>query len=320
MCCKLTEKNRTSFQKRTISDSAMKLFHNPFSRRLNEIARATAFPIEYASSKVSYMSIYFVRLVFLVGRRIWRDQCPRQAAALAFQTMLSLVPLLVVAVSVTSTLAIDSYENDLILFLEAHLLPESASAMGSYVLQLANDIRPSTLGVVGGASLVFIAMTLLFTVEQVVNEIFRRTHARRIWVRVPLTLMVLAGAPLAFGLSLYFTGELFKDSGVLNALVPLFFTIVALFLCYWLLPHTKIRMGYSVISATLAGIVFEVTKVGFALYATHLGATLSYVYGAFAILPLFMLWIYLAWIIFLFGAEFNAALHEVKWHDRFKVD
>ena len=58
--------------------------------------------------------------------------------------------------------------------------------------------------------------------------------------------------------------------------------------------------------------------MGFALYARHLGVTLSYVYGTMAILPLFMIWVYLAWIIFLFGAELNAALHEVKRHDTFE--
>jgi membrane protein len=67
----------------------------------------------------------------------------------------------------------------------------------------------------------------------------------------------------------------------------------------------------------IAGVMLEIVKLGFALYARHLGATLSYIYGTVAILPLFMIWIYLAWLIFLFGAELNAALHEVKRHDRF---
>ena len=63
--------------------------------------------------------------------------------------------------------------------------------------------------------------------------------------------------------------------------------------------------------------VTEMFKIGFAIYARHLGQTLSYVYGTFAILPLFMVWMYMAWLIFLFGAELNAAFHEVKRHDRF---
>jgi membrane protein len=68
-----------------------------------------------------------------------------------------------------------------------------------------------------------------------------------------------------------------------------------------------------------AGVLLEIFKTAFAFYAKHLGETLSYIYGTFAILPLFMIWLYLAWVIFLFGAELNAALHEVSHYDRFEV-
>jgi membrane protein len=98
------------------------------------------------------------------------------------------------------------------------------------------------------------------------------------------------------------------------------FTVLTLLLCYWLLPHTKVRVRYAAISATVAGVFFEALKIGFALYAKYLGVTLSYVYGTLTILPLFMVWVYLAWLIFLFGAELNAALHEVRRYDRFASD
>ena len=93
--------------------------------------------------------------------------------------------------------------------------------------------------------------------------------------------------------------------------------VMGLFLAYWLLPHRKIKIRHSLISAVIAGAMFEVIKMGFAFYAKYLGFTLSYVYGTMAILPLFMIWIYMAWLIFLFGAELNAALHEVQRHDLF---
>lgn len=234
--------------------------------------------------------------------------------------MLSLVPLLIMIVAVASTFTLEIYQEKMMSFFEAHLLPESARAAGRFVVELAGDIRPSTLGIVGGATLVFIAMTLLFTVEQVINEIFCCSHSRPLWIRALTALMLLLGAPLAFGLSLFYTGDLLAAAHFGNAGLPLLFTVVSLYLCYWLLPHTKIKIKHSLISAIVAGVMFEAVKIGFAFYAKHLGITLSYVYGTFAILPLFMVWIYLAWLIFLFGAEFNAALHEVKYHDSFKRD
>ncbi|MCP4600626.1 MAG: YihY family inner membrane protein [Proteobacteria bacterium] len=286
-------------------------------RRLGDIARATVFPVDQVVSKRRFFIIYFVRLFFLVGRRLWRDNCPRQSAALAFQTMLSLVPLLAVAVAVASTFELDIYQERMTSFLEIHLVPESAGEVGRRIVELANGVRSKTFGIAGGATLVFLAMTLLFNVEQSVNYIFRCAKPRRLWTRILAAFMLLIGAPLTFGLSLYFTGDLLTLPHFLNAGLPLFFTFLSLFLCYWLLPHTEIRIRHAFISALATGVIFEAFKIGFAFYAKHLGVTISYVYGTFAILPLFMLWIYVAWLIFLFGAELNAALHEVKRHDRF---
>ena len=298
----------------------MRFLERWFSGSLNEIVRATAFPLDKAKSKSSFVLIYSVRLIFLVSRRLWWDRCPRQAAALAFQTMLSLVPLLVVGVAVVSTFALETYREKMMSFAKAHLLPDSAGAVGRYVLELASNIDPGTLGIVGGATLVFVAMTLLFTVEQVINEIFHCNRSRRFFLRAVTALMVLLGTPVAYGLSLMYTAELLAATSIGSAGLPLVLTIGSLYLCYWLLPHTKIKMGHALISAVVAGILLEAVKIGFAFYAAYLGSTLSYVYGTFAILPLFMVWIYVAWLIFLFGAEFNAALHEVKTYDQFKND
>lgn len=285
--------------------------------RLSDIARATAFPREYASSKRQFVLIYFIRLCFLVGRRLWYDKCPRMSAALSFQTMLSLLPLAVVVIAVASTFELKVYERQLDAFLTANLLPHAATAIGHQVLEMAKDIQPGTLGLVGGITLVFIAMSLLFTIEEVMNDIFRCARSRPLTRRVFTALVLLIGAPIAFAMSLYFTGNLLFLPKMVNAALPLLFTILSLFLCYWLLPHTKISIGLSLISAIVAGIILEAVKIGFAFYAKHIGVTISYVYGAFAILPLFMVWTYLAWLIFLFGAEFNAALHEVPHHARF---
>jgi membrane protein len=288
-----------------------------FPQRLGDIARATVFPTDLADSKRRFIAIYLLRLFFLVGRRLWSDRCPRQAAALAFQTMLSMVPLLAVAVAVASTLELAPYQQRLTAFLEAHLVPESASAAGHQIIALASGIRPKALGIAGGATLVLLSLTLLLNVEGVMNEIFRCQKSRRILTRTVTALLLLIGSPVTLGLSLYFTGDLLALPGFLNASLPFLFTLTALFLSYWLLPHTGIKIKNALVAAFIAGVLFEGFKVGFAFYARHLGVTLSYVYGTFAILPLFMVWIYVAWLVFLFGAELNAALHEVRRHDRF---
>jgi membrane protein len=283
---------------------------------IKDVVRETAFPLDRVDSRRRFVLIYFVRLCFLVGRRLWKDRCQRQAAALAYQTVLSLVPLLAVVVAIASTLRLDEYQDQVTLFLQRHLLPEAANTVGHRIIELASGIRLKALGIVGGVSLFVLAITLLLTIEKTTNEIFRCGKSRRFVVRIAAALGLLILAPAAFGLSLYFTGELVFLPRFVGALTPLGFTTLTLFLCYWLLPHTRVRVVYSAISALVAGVLLEALKIGFAFYATYLGGTLSYVYGTFAILPLAMIWIYLTWIIFLFGAEFSAALHEVERYDR----
>lgn len=284
--------------------------------RFSKVAQTRSFPIRLANSRRDFLFIYFARLFFLVKKRFWGDKLPRQAAALAFQTMLSIVPLAAVAVAVASTFDLEIYRERLTTFLQGHLVPEMAGEVSYKILELAQSIQPRALGMVGGTTLILVSMTLLFNIEQVLNEIYRSDKPRPLLTRAITSFFILILAPPTFGLSLYFTKEMLVLPGFLTAALPLFFTVVTLLLCYWLLPRGKISLPFALIAALLAGIIFEAFKFGFAFYVRYLGLSLSYIYGTFAILPLFMIWIYCAWLVFLFGAEICAAFHEVKSHDR----
>jgi len=292
--------------------------HGPqFFRQIRQIARATVFPGDLADSRRRFVLIFAVRLLFLVGRRLWRDRMPRQAAALSFQTMLSLVPLAAIAVAVVSSLELIWLEQQLIDFLETGLAPEAAREVGSAVVEMAAAVRPRTLGLLGGATLVLIALLMLFNIESVVNDIFRVSRNRRLWLRLLTAIVLLAAAPLAIGVSVYLGGRLTALPRLAAVTVPWLMTVLVLFLCYWRLPHTPTTIRHSLAAAAVAGAGFELLKQLFALYVGHLAGTISAVYGTLAILPLFMAWIYLTWLVFLFGAELTAALHEVRDHDRF---
>ena len=291
-------------------------FERQLMSRVSEIARATVFPSDITGTRRSFVLVYAIRLCFLVGKRLWSDKCLRQAAALSFQTMLSLIPLLALALVVVSTLGLARYQEYAIVFVERNLVPEAARQVSHVIAEIVANFPRKTMGILGGAVLAVISVMMLFNVESVVNEIFRSAHRRKLWIRSLIALTLLLLAPPAIGISIYFTGELLALPGFAAAPVPLLLTVLALFLCYWLLPHTRPSKRYSLISAFAAGILFEVLKLGFGYYARYFGFTISNVYGAFSILPLFMVWIYLAWLIFLFGAEINASLHEVRHHGR----
>jgi len=286
---------------------------------LTTVTRETMFPVDLANSRREFIVIYAVRLFFLVGKRLWDDKCPRQAAALAYQTFLSLVPLMFLGLAATSFFELDVHVEEVVQFIDTYLVPSAAANVAQYIRDTAASIRPGALGMVGGVAFLGVAIALFFTVEQVMNEIFRCQRGRRLWTRALISVLLIVTVPSAFGVSLYYSGKiLFFMSGVVQTVLPSILIAVTLFFSYWLLPHRKTLKRHAIISAVMVDVALELMKWGFALYATYMGDTLSYVYGTMAILPMFLVWIYLMWLVFLFGAELNAALHEVKYYSRFE--
>ncbi len=297
----------------------MRFFSRSFFDNAGEMARATVFPTDLVDSKRRFVLVYALRLVFLVGRRLWQDNCPRQAGALAYQTMLSLVPLLAVSVFVMTRLNLSEYMEQLNRLTASYLVPDTAEAVGRYIIDSASGVRIRALGIAGAVGLLALSVTLLLTIERAVNEIFRCTKSRPMWRRILTALVLLVVGPAALALSAYLTGRVLVLPGFLSALKPLAVSVPALLVCYTLIPKTRIQMKFSIPAAVVAAILLEGLKLGFTFYVRHLGASLSYLYGTFAILPLAMIWIYVSWLIFLFGAELSAALHEVAHHGRFET-
>ena len=284
--------------------------------KAGDLARATVFPTDLSHSKRQFVAVYLLRLLFLVGRRLWRDNCPRQAAALAYQTVLSLVPLLAVSISFATLINLAEYQTYLTQFAAEHLMPASADKVTTFVIDAANGVKIRALGIFGLVGLVVLSTMLLFTIEGAINEIFRCPKGRPLYKRLLIALLLLTVAPLAMAVSIYFTGRLVIIPGLFSSVKPLLPTILALFAFYKLIPNTRVHGLHAFAAAVTTSILLELLKVGFAVYVKQIGDTLSYLYGTFAIMPLAMVWIYMAWVVFLFGAELAASLHEVREHDK----
>jgi membrane protein len=213
---------------------------------------------------------------------------------------------------------LDQYQTYLTHFAAEHLMPAASVTVTDFIIEAAEGVKIRAMGIVGAVGLVALAVMLLLTIERSINEIFRCPRQRNFFKRLFGALLLLALGPLAAGLSIYYSGRLVILPGTFSFIRPLLPTVFGLFVFYWLVPNTRIRTRHALVAAFVTGVLLEGLKVGFAFYVTQIGDTLSYLYGTFSIFPLAMVWIYLSWIIFLFGAELNAALHEVKRHDRFE--
>ena len=254
-------------------------------------------------------------------RFVWRrwneDRCPQVAAALTYVTLLALVPLFVAAVAVLSSAPIfaDVIE-DLKRFLLRNLVPQIARHI--IYVNLAqfqqNAARLTTVGLVG---VVVLNVMLLLSIDRTLNAIWRVRRSRPYWVSIPTYVVLLLAGPLLIGVSVYATTYLSPMvSGFLGfepqprspllRVVPLLVTTVAFFLVYRLLPHRRVPWTHAVLGAVVAAVLFESAKNIFSLYA-RFAPTYNLIYGAFAVVPLFLVWTYLSWLTILFGAELTAS-------------
>src|SRR6516164_3912476 len=257
-------------------------------------------------------------------RRFNADGCFAASGALSYTTLISLVPLAVIALGSLSSFPIFAPVRDQLLGLVLENFVPSIGAQAAWWFRTFADSATKTTAI-GAAGIAATSILLLVTVEDQLNLIWRVT-APRPWVQRLLaywTLITLG--PLLIGVSLslstYFDiaarqagfGQevlgWFASSWLhgLARAVPALLEFVALTLLYGLIPNCAVRWRDGALGAMTATLAIEVLKVGFAIY---IGATSFYstVYGALAVIPIFLLWMYISWMAVLLGAVVAAAL------------
>ncbi len=252
------------------------------------------------------------RFLAHVLRRFSQDRCLQIASSLTFTTLLALVPLVTIALTLMSAFPVFSgFGEQIHAFLLANMLPEKAGKIVSgYIEQFSG--RAGQLTALGTVVLAVTAVLMMFTIEGAFNSIWRISRPRPVLQRVliywaALTLgPVLIGASLSItsyvvSTSLGFAGQIpFAETAILG-LVPFILTCAAFTLLYYVVPNRAVRPRHALLGGFIAGIVFEVMKRGFALYIAKF-PTYTLVYGAFAVIPIFLLWIYFSWLVIVLGA------------------
>jgi membrane protein len=209
-------------------------------------------------------------------------------------------------------------------FLLLNLVPEIA---GRIITVYMEEFRHNAGKLTGlGVLLLFAAsIALMFTVDRAINAIWRVRNARPVWISALSYVALLSTGPFLIGLSVSMTTYLMALSAqvevprqahsLLLQAVPAAMSGFAFFLLYRTVPNRPVPGAHALAGGAVAAIAFEFAKGGFAFYVKHFSA-MSVVYGTFAALPLFLLWIYLSWVIVLFGAEITASLEywaDARW-------
>lgn len=259
--------------------------------------------------------LHFLRFIAL---RFDQDRCAQMAASLTFTTLLSLVPLIAIALTLFSAFPVfDDFSAHIKSFLLANMLPETGGKIISrYVEQFAESAAKLTA--VGIVFLGVTAMLMMHTIDDALNVIWRVSRPRTVVQRVLIYWTMLTLAPLLVGGSLSLTSWLAGMSMgyakqvpefdvVMLKVVPVLLTTLAFSLLFRVVPNRFVPLRHAFIGGAAAAVAFESMNHAFAYYIAHF-PTYKLVYGAFASIPIFLLWIYLSWLTILLGALIASSL------------
>lgn len=259
------------------------------------------------------------RLVVRSIRRFRTEHCVQTAAALSFSTLLGLVPMIMAGVGIISFFPEGiGFGKALEKFLLANLLPEKAGAViAKYVGQfVARAGRLTFLGIlVFGAT----AVLQMLTIERAFNRIWHIKKERPFFQRLILHALTLTLGPLFFGASLAAISLVLSASFglidepawirffVMRSALPFVFMAVLFALLYWRVPNKRVNPWQALSGGVLSAFGLIGVQKAFTFYLASFTAT-TVVYGAFSIVPVFLLWLHASWSVILFGAVWVAEM------------
>ena len=248
--------------------------------------------------------------------RFREDHLSLTASSLTFTTLIALVPLLTVMLAVFSAFPMfASFQAALETYFLQSLVPDTiAKPVLRALTQFAG--KASGMGSLGLVLLGVTALALMFTIDRTLNGIWRVKKSRPIGQRVLVYWAALTLGPLVLGISLTLTSYALSASkglvshmpGGLNVLLTLLeFVLVAVAAAglFHYVPNTFVRWRHAWAGAIFVAVALELAKAGLAWYVDAV-PSFSAVYGAFASVPIMLLWVYLVWLVVLLGAVIAA--------------
>ena len=251
--------------------------------------------------------------------RIKTERLPSVASALAFTTLLALVPLLTVMFAILSIVFpfFVEWRDEIETLLYSNLAPATGDAVQTYLREFSGQV--GSLTGLGLAGLLVTALLLLSTIEDAFNQIWSVAKGRTLSQRLLLYWAMLTLGPILMVISIAVTTYLGSNvlgqwvsvaSGphevVLGAL-PVLLQALGFFLMYLIVPSCPVRPRSALVGAVVTLALFELTKFGFVIFISNFD-TYQIIYGAMWSIPVFLLWIYLSWLVILLGACISAEI------------
>ena len=264
---------------------------------------------------------HYLSFFHYLRKRVKQAQLQVVAGYLSYVSLMSLVPLMVVALSVATAFPIFAdIHHSVEQFVYDNFVPTASDIVQQYLSSFVNNA--SKMSAVAISFLFVAALLLISVIDKTFNNIWQVTKKRRAITSFSMYWMILTLGPLLVGASIAITSYIVSlvslggdDSfGITNLffrLLPLLSSLAAFILLYMLVPNKTVPFKYAFSGALFAAILFEFAKKIFAVYLTAFPSYQA-IYGALAIVPILFLWVYLSWLIVLGGAVITVSLQEYE--------
>lgn len=258
-----------------------------------------------------------------------------QAAALAYHTIFGLVPLAIVMMMVFQLFPAyrDVGQNVKgFIYEQAHLSnieypsspddPDQKIKLTEQIDKMTetfiSNLNAGAITVVSGVIVVWAALGLLTTIERAFNNIWNIRSGRNFLQRIINYWALLTLGPLLLGLGLYISTRLLVGNAIENQLLhfihplgPYLISVVAFFFLYYVMPNTKVNGKAALWGAAMAALIWTLAKFGFKVYIIRFIPQKA-IYGVMGVIPLSVLWIYISWLIVLFGLQLTYATQYLR--------
>jgi len=238
------------------------------------------------------------------------------AASLSFYTIFTIIPLLLIIMAILTSLpSFSEYYEKIQGFIFSNLMPVNSDTVMNQINGFLQN--SSKLGAIGFVAILVSSMLFFKNFEYIANKIFH-AKPRTLWESITTYWTLLTLTPIALGVSFYITGyiaALMASNSVTSGinilpLIPYIIIWGLFFLIFQIAANAKIDPKASLISSFIISVIFSVSKNAF-IYYVFLNKSYTTMYGSFAILMFLFLWIYVSWVIFIYGLKLTHIINQI---------
>lgn len=301
----------------------------PLSRRISRVLDPvwlrSWIHAQEADTGLKGFALRQLQVFVLTARSLRQENLTLRAAALTYHTMLSIVPLLAVAFALFKAFGgLKKLEEPLKAMMVENLAMGRAEEVGAWLDRFIQNINAGAIAGVGVLVLFYSAVGLLTNMERSLNQIWGAKRIRPFFVRFAIYWCLITLTPPLVGYSISLTAQ-FQSSefgalvlqwlpfGLGRLLLSLSSTLaicIAFVLIYVVVPSAKVKLRAALAGGLVGGLIWSLSKY---LFINLTAGTIKYsaIYGALGVLPLLMIWMYISWLIVLFGATYAYATQTV---------